>query len=197
MPELTLVRHAATALNEQHRYQGRSDPPLSEAGRRQALLLGRRLQGRVFDRVVCSAAARCTQTVALALPGVSSTIDPRWRELDFGEWEELTHEQCAAAHPERLRAWIEDPALHAPPGGESLEALRQRVDRALAELPAGDRVLVITHGGPIRHAVARALGAEWRHAARMRISACGITRLSLYPDGGYLLALNETGHLEP
>lgn len=196
MLELTLVRHASTALNETRRYQGWIDPPLSERGRSEALRLRSRLHGASFDRVLCSDLLRCRETLELALPDCTPEADPRLRELGFGGWDGLTYEECLALDPARLRDWIDDPIGATPPEGEPFEAFRGRVDAVLGALPAEGHVLIVTHGGPIRRVLTRALALEWRHVVLMQLSPGGITRLAIHPDGGHLLCLNDTAHLE-
>lgn len=196
MLRLTLVRHASTALNEAHRYQGWTDPPLSERGQAEALRLGERLRGERFDRVLASDLRRCTETAALALPGAPTEAGPRFREMDFGAWDGRTYDECRVTYPDRLRRWIADPERESPPDGEAFDAFAARVDAAVDALPPEGSVLLIAHGGPIRRIVARALGLAWSRVVLMQLSACGITRLALHPEGGHLLCLNDTSHLE-
>jgi broad specificity phosphatase PhoE len=193
---LTLVRHASTVLNEQRRYQGWTDPPLSACGRREARLLGERIATAHFDALVSSDSRRCVETAALALPERTIATDRRWRELDFGAWDGRTYAECEASQPDLLRAWIGDPAGVTPPGGEPFAGFCRRVDGAVDALPREGQALLIAHGGPIRRVLAAALGLQWRQVALMQISACGITRVALHPTGGHLLTLNDTAHLE-
>lgn len=196
MLRLTLVRHATTALNEQRRYQGWVDPPLSERGRAEAGRLRERLGGGSYDQVLCSDLARCTETLALALPQGAPRADPRLRECSFGAWDGWSYDQCLAADPERLRGWVEDPTVRHPPGGEAFAEFARRVDDVVDGLPEQGRVLLVAHGGPIRRILCRALGLEWGHAVRMQLSPCGITRLALHLEGAHLLTLNDTCHLD-
>jgi len=196
MLELTLVRHASTELNESNRYQGRLDPPLSPRGRREAELLGDELRGQHFDLLIHSGMRRTAETATIALPGSSFTIDPRLGEFDFGEWDGLTYDECAAADARLAEWWITDPTRYSPPGGESYAAFADRVDRALGELELRGSALLITHGGPIRRILASALGLEWHHVVLFQLSPGGITRLALHPEGGHLRSMNETMHLK-
>lgn len=193
---LTLVRHASTALNEARRYQGWCDPPLSGRGRAEARRLAERLAGERFTRVVASDLLRARDTAGIALPGAEVLPDPRLREMDFGAWDRLTYPEAERLGGERLRRWISDPLGTCPAGGEPFDAFAARVDAAMDALPAEGMALVVTHGGPIRRAVARAIGLEWSQAVLMQLSPCGITRLALHPEGGHLLCLNDTAHLE-
>ncbi|MBW3655640.1 MAG: histidine phosphatase family protein [Gemmatimonadetes bacterium] len=195
MLRLTLVRHGSTALNEQRRYQGAMDAPLSERGREEARRLGGRLRRERFDAVVSSDLVRCTGTAALAC-AQGAVPDPRLREMDFGRWDGRTYDECLAADGERFRRWIDAPEREAPPGGEAFAHFAARVDAWTDGMPAEGSVLAFAHGGPIRRIIARALGLAWGQVVLMEVSACGITRLVLHPGGGHLVSLNDTAHLE-
>jgi alpha-ribazole phosphatase len=78
-----------------------------------------------------------------------AVIDPRWRELDFGDWDGLAP---GAIDPAALGRFWEDPDAFPPPGGESWSALVGRVGAAIAALPP-EPTLVVTHGGPMRAAL--------------------------------------------
>src|SRR3954453_14453058 len=81
---LVFVRHGQSTYNAQMRLQGQADPPLSETGRAEARLLAQSLPP--FERVVTSDLVRASETAALlGYPGAER--DPRWREIDIGEWE--------------------------------------------------------------------------------------------------------------
>ena len=83
MPEIILVRHAATAWSG-IRYCGRSDPPLSEAGHAQAARLASTLgQALPTDaRIISSPSlrARATAEAIAAAAGLGPVeADERWR----------------------------------------------------------------------------------------------------------------------
>lgn len=198
MLELTLVRHASTALNEARRYQGRSDEPLSALGRSQAVRLRPRLREVDYDAVIRGDAKRCAETLELGLPGRAGEVDPRLRELGFGRWEGRTYSECEALDSRILRAWIADPSAAAPPGGESFAEFCRRVDDWLdgfRHAGRAGRAVVVAHAGTIRRIVARTMDLEWRHVAAMKLDTCGITRLELYRGGARLICLNDTAHL--
>ncbi len=83
---------------------------------------------------------------AIALPPV---IDPRWRELDFGDWD---GQASGTVDPDALGAFWDDPDANPPPGGERWSSLVARVSAALADL-APRTTLVVTHGGTMRAAL--------------------------------------------
>lgn len=142
--ELWLVRHGETEWTCAGKFCGRSDPPLTERGRGDALALRPLLANETFDRFVSSPSVRALETARLAYgdPGP----DPRLQELDFGELEGLSWYECG----DELRQSLGEYDGFCAPGGESVAALGERVLAALHELGAG-RHLVVTHGGVIRY----------------------------------------------
>lgn len=141
--DLWLVRHAATDWTQARRFCGWSDPPLSQEGRGQARALRPRLKNQSFDSVVSSSSLRAVETARLAYG--EPLPDDRLRELDFGDLEGVTWEDCSK---EMRTALLACETFHAP-NGESVADMKERVDAALAELGEGQH-LVVTHGGVIR-----------------------------------------------
>ena len=92
---------------------------------------------------------------ALALP---LTIDPRWRELDFGDWDGYP---SGAVDQDTLGQFWEDPDANPPPGGERWSALVARVAAALADL-APVPTLIVAHGGSMRAALHILCGFDQR-----------------------------------
>ena len=72
------------------RHTGRTDVPLTEAGREEARSLAPRLAGREFSRVLMSPLSRAVETCELA--GLAAQAERREEllELDYGEYEGLT-----------------------------------------------------------------------------------------------------------
>jgi broad specificity phosphatase PhoE len=160
---IVLIRHAATAWSGR-RYSGRSDPPLSTAGRRAAETLAARLAVTLPAgvRIIASPSRRARETATIlataAAPAVLE-IDARWMEADFGVADGLTFEDIEARSPAlaaRLAAGDVDIDW---PGGETAVALHDRVAAAwTAILATGRPTVVVSHAGPIRIAVALASG---------------------------------------
>jgi alpha-ribazole phosphatase len=110
-------------------------------------------QARSFDctRLISSdlrRARRCAEAIG------TPAIDARWRELDFGDWDGRSASEIDDA---ALGRFWNDPDAFPPPAGERWSALRTRVGAALAALPP-EPTLVVTHGGPMRAAIAELCG---------------------------------------
>jgi probable phosphoglycerate mutase len=157
---LLLVRHGQSTFNAQARLQGQADPPLSEAGRREAELLAPALARFEDGRVITSDLRRARETAAL-LGYPDALPDPRWREIDVGAWAgRPLSEFPGGSEP----AWRGGP-LHAS-DGETWDELQARVGDAVDELiAAGGSWLVICHGGVVRAALSHVTGADPQRVA--------------------------------
>ncbi|KFN08091.1 MAG: histidine phosphatase family protein [Paenibacillus macerans] len=146
--EWWLIRHGLTEWNVQHRYQGHSDPALlpGEASGLEPLRL--ELAGVDFSAVYSSDLVRCRQTLEYARPDLMErcVADRRLREMDFGAWEGRTYEMMK--DDASYRAWIDDPQRVTPPGGESWQAFRARLEGVRQELAAYSQALAA--GGRLR-----------------------------------------------
>jgi broad specificity phosphatase PhoE len=145
--QLLLVRHAQSAWNEQRRWQGRADPPLSDLGVRQAATAGARL-GTV-DAIVSSPLERAHHTAQILANAVGVgpvVLEPDLVERDVGEWSGLTRAEIEAQWPDFLDSG------RRPPGFEADEVVLARahaaIDRLVTAFGAGT-ILVVTHGGLI------------------------------------------------
>ncbi|HKP19333.1 MAG TPA: histidine phosphatase family protein [Gaiellaceae bacterium] len=147
MTTILLARHGETDWNVERRVQGHTDRPLNETGRAQARSLADELAGDEIDVVYSSDLIRAHETARIVADrrGLGVTAIPELRERDFGTWEGLTDDDILARFPD---------AHHRPWGdAETKEEMAQRVMEALRRISAahgGARVLVVTHGGPLR-----------------------------------------------
>jgi probable phosphoglycerate mutase len=148
---LLLVRHAESEWNAERRWQGWSDPPLSEHGRTQSVHAVAQIPETVRS-IVSSDLHRARETaeiIASELGLGEVTVDAGWREIDVGDWSGLTMDEVKERHPEAYADWRAG-RLDAYPGGESRAAHRSRLLAAIARLSAREPnadVMVVTHGG--------------------------------------------------
>ena len=169
MATLLLARHGETDWNRDGRWQGQADPPLNEAGRRQAAELAATLAG--VDAIYSSDLARARETAAIVAATLARRVrtDPRLREVDIGEWSGLRTDEIERRFPAGYRRWATWES-HGWTDGESYEEMAARVLEAIREIGSrhrGGRVLVVTHGGPIRTIEAHLRGVELREARRL------------------------------
>jgi alpha-ribazole phosphatase len=148
--QLFLLRHGVTTGHG--RYCGSTDVALTQEGWRQ---MWAAVEGGEWDRIVSSPLQRCREFAASLAEryGLPLHDDTRLRELHFGEWEGLSVDELMTKQPEALRLFWKDPGRHAPPGAEQLNEACARVLSFWHEAlrwETEERVLAVTHGGPMR-----------------------------------------------
>ncbi|KAB2942612.1 MAG: histidine phosphatase family protein [Hyphomicrobium sp.] len=156
MTLIDLIRHGETETPA--RLLGRTDPPLSEAGWGQ---FERQTAERAWDAIVSSPLQRARMPAAqlASARGVALRVDNDWAELDFGAWDgrALDELQADAATADAVAALYQRADASGAPGGESWSCLQARVARAIDRLlgePLVASLLVVTHAGPMRAAIA-------------------------------------------
>jgi ribonuclease H / adenosylcobalamin/alpha-ribazole phosphatase len=200
-PTVTLLlRHGQTPMSVQKRYAGTSDVPLTEVGVQQAVAAAKHLASAGVGVIVTSPLQRAVQTAqeVATVTGAPVVTDADFRETDFGAWEGLTFADVRQRWPDELRAWLADPAT-APPGGESLAEVGERVTAALQRVLAGfqrQTVLIVSHVTPIKTLVAAALLAPPAALHRMHLDVAALCEIDWYADGPAVLrSFNRTDHL--
>jgi len=186
---LVLVRHGESTWNAEDRLQGQADPPLSARGRAQAEESLERVRVFAPDTVVSSDLVRAVATAEI-LGYADPLLDPRWREVDIGEWTGRIGGEVRAEAPEAFADWRA--GRRPAPGGEEAPAFMARVEGAALEQLAGEgTVLVICHGGPIRVACAALLGVDLHRLAGVGNGSATVLerngtaiRLVAYNQGG-------------
>ncbi|MFL5869229.1 MAG: histidine phosphatase family protein [Thermoleophilaceae bacterium] len=150
-PEAILVRHGETEWSRTGKHTGRSDIPLTDAGRRDAEVLRGSLSSRPFARVFSSPLSRALDTCRLAGLGAVAETRDELLEWDYGDYEGLTTPEIREQRPD-WSLWRDG-----CPGGEGPDDVAARVDRVIAEVRAADGdVALFAHGH-----VLRVLSARW------------------------------------
>ena len=165
MTTIFLARHGESDWNVEKRFQGHSDRPLTERGRKQARALADLVGAEKIDAVYTSPLSRARETaeIVAARAGLEAVALPELREVDTGSWSGLSRADVEARFPEGFARWRSGGSGWE--NGESYDEMAERVIGALRKIaedhPDG-RVLVISHGGPIRaiHAAAEGLAIK-------------------------------------
>ena len=170
VPTIYYIRHGETEWNALGRLQGTQDIPLNDLGRKQAASAGAILAG-LFARdgrnetsleFVASPLVRARSTMelvrgSLSLPPDQYAIDPRLREIGYGQWEGATLAQMQVEDPDLFARRQTDKWTVSPPGGESYVEVQARVNDWYRQLTAD--TVAVAHGGTAR-ALMVALGLE-------------------------------------
>lgn len=133
--ELYAIRHGESEANRRGAYAGWAQVGLTDKGREQAALLGRRLKGIAFDAVFSSDLLRTRQTTELVLPGVPYEVSDKLREIHVGILEGRTREEARKEFGEvRRQFWMQYD--YTGEGGENEDDVRRRVAAFMEELAA-------------------------------------------------------------
>ena len=152
-----LIRHGKTEANERRLYCGSTDLHLSEAGREELRSL---VYAITPERFVTSGMKRTDETLRILFGNVPFSVDTRFREVDFGDFEMKSYEMLKD-DPAYQRWLTGDNERNVPPGGESGVQMTRRVLEAFSELPDG--TALITHGGVIAAIMASLFPQEGKH----------------------------------
>ena len=167
---LHLLRHGEPALTG--RMLGRTDSPATTAGVAACVA---RASGLDVTRRIASDLSRARACAEAIGP---TEVDPRWRELDFGDWDGLA---ASDIDPEALRQFWNDPDAAPPPGGERWSDLVARVRAAIVDL-SPEPTLIVTHGGAIRAALHVLCGFDLRACWSFALPYAALVTLEVW-DG--------------
>jgi len=202
--DLLLIRHGETSWNQEQRYQGQQDSPLSEQGILQAEKTAAFLADMHIDAVYTSDLLRAKRTAeVIARPhGLTPIADPRLREINFGEWEGLTRHEVQANYPELFAARFRDHLNVRVPGGELPGEVAERLLDFVRELEsrhAHQTVVAVSHGGALRLLIASLMGIPLDRSYCLHMDNLGISHLSARTGRGRCVwqahYINSTAHL--
>lgn len=193
---VTVMRHGAVD-GPANVLRGSSDTPLSDTGWKQMRAACAALNAPV-TAIASSPLARCSafaQELA-ARHALPLSLHHDLREIDFGDWENLTPDAAQTATPELFAKFQTSPEGASPPEGEPFDAFKQRVLAAFEACLAqsrGGHLLMVTHAGVMRVLLASLMNMPWADTYRVAIPAAGGFRLScLEGHAPYLLNLNTS-----
>jgi broad specificity phosphatase PhoE len=185
--QIFLCRHGETEWTLSGRHTSFSDIPLTENGKEQAILLGKRLRDVQFQKAFLSPMIRAKQTFELAaLRTRARVIEPDAMEWNYGQYEGLTLAQIQAIQP---RWNIFDDGCR---GGESPDEVAARADRFLKSiLKESGNIAVFTHGHFARVLAARWIGWPLQFGKHLTISVASISILGHEHDERAIKLWNE------
>jgi len=196
MTVLLLVRHGLTDATGERLYGRTEGVHLSERGRAQAEDLARRLDALPIEAVYTSPLERCRETAGpiAAFAGVRVRTASGLLETDTGEWTGRSFKQIG-----RTRLWRRIRVLPSSarfPAGESLTEVQARAIRALDRIVEGHPkglVAVVSHGDPIRLALAHYAGVPLDLFQRLEVEPASVSAVALGSGPPRILRVNDTG----
>ena len=162
---LHLLRHGQVEGYQEKRYNGQGDVRLTDLGRQQSAVFAGRFQHHKLSAIYSSDLYRCrvaADQIAL-LQNIAPVYREDLRELHIGDWEGRTWEQLQQEYPELWQARLNDIVNVAPPGGESMLQMAERIRPVVKEIinaHVGGEIVLVAHGGVNRAILLDAIGAS-------------------------------------
>lgn len=186
MTLIYLLRHAESIANKEGILAGRVDGiSLSKAGKAQSQRIARSLKNQSFSKIYTSPLQRCRETIApfLLTARKRAKVEKSFIEMDYGRW---SGRKLSELRKERLWKVIQSqPSKVKFPSGESFIGAASRIRRGLnkvaRENPNG-RVLVVTHGDPIKIALQLAMKGDLNFFQKIVIDP-GTVSIIEWPSG--------------
>ena len=199
MATLLLIRHAVVATTGKRLYGTSPGVHLSDRGREQAARLAERLRAIRLAAVYSSPLERCLETAEPLVAGraLEVTVLPELGEVDMGSWTGRTFASLS-----RLPAWRlsrTQPSAFRFPEGEALLEVQARVIDSVGKIARRhrrDTAAVVTHGDPIRLALAHFAGIHFDLFQRLEVAPASVSALALGDGPPRILRINDTADLD-
>jgi broad specificity phosphatase PhoE len=192
---LVLLRHGETEWSKSGRHTSRTDLDLTDVGQERAKMAAEALAELELDQplVLSSPMRRALRTAELAGLAVDE-VSPLLSEWYYGDYEGLTTPEIRETVPDWL-IWT-----HGAPGGESVEAVTIRADRAvesaLRKMESRD-VVFVGHAHFSRSVIARWVELPVPNGIRFAMAPASIAVLGFEHGVRQIIAQGLTGHQDP
>jgi alpha-ribazole phosphatase len=195
-----LIRHAIVDENARAILYGIMDVPLCEASLLEQAPMYRALAARLprpaaWKVTPLSRTRRTAGAIfGAGYPHAELAVEPDLIEQSLGEWQGLPHAELPARLTLPKHAFWPLAGGERPPGGETMEEVIHRVGAALEHLAtrhADGDVVIVSHGGAIRGAVAHCLRISPDSALHLVVQNLSLTRLERSPEGWRVVCVNE------
>lgn len=196
------VRHGETDWNVETRIQGNLDIGLNEKGQWQARRLSLALAAREPIAAIYSSDLLRARDTARAIADATQRplhLVAGLRERGFGLFQGKTYAEVEAQHPEEALRWRKRDPEWAPPQGESLMALRERVldtARTLAARHLDEQIVLVAHGGVMDMLYRAATGMGLQAPRTWNLGNAAANRLLWSSEGFTLVGWSDTSHLD-
>ncbi len=163
--KIYLIRHGQSKANEQNLFLGHGDLDLTEKGYEQARLTAKYLSKFNIDKIYSSDLKRAFHTAeqTAKLFGLEVVLDKDLRELDCGEWDQLTFEQIKQKYPQTFSKFMSDMANAYCDGGESIAEFQKRIISAIKQIAdenANKTIAIFSHAAAIKVFIGYCVGKD-------------------------------------
>ena len=199
---LYFLRHGQTALSREDVFCGSGlDPELTPEGMEMAQAFAKAYGKTEWHAVYCSSLRRSITTAQPLCDALQINLQARaeLNEIAYGRWEGLTKDQVSKEFPDEYNRWLDDPAWHAPTGGESAVVIAQRSLHVIGQIQkqfVSGNVLIVSHKATIRIILCSLLGIDiglFRY--RLACPVGSVSMVEFTSTGPMLKALADRSHL--
>ena len=206
MTRLIFIRHGQSEANQQNRFAGQTNVPLTELGKAQAKCAAEYITKREkIDKIYSSDLQRAHNTAlpVSELTGIPITDAKELREICAGIWEGRLASEIEIEYEKEFRTWRKDYSNARLPGGESVQEVYERVIpfvKQIARENDGLTILFASHASPVRAVDCNAQGWGWQKMSDVpfvKNSAISIFEYDPATDTLSPIERNITEHLDP
>ena len=193
---LWFLRVGQSAYNRRRAFMGHADGGLTRLGQAQVHAAIEMIRRQRIMRVHAAPQLICQEAAQIVVTQwqVPVTTETAWADQDLGQWTGLTWREAGRRDPAIMQARMTDPVQSAPPGGESLAQVAERVMqgwRQLQQVAHGQRVIVVTAGLPIQIVLCALLRVPLQNHWMWRMDYGGWTAIELYNGTPIVRCINQ------
>jgi broad specificity phosphatase PhoE len=194
---LLLIRHAEVEARYQRVFGGSIDMDISPRGQAQAVALAEFLRHKPLNGLYASPMKRVQQTLAPLLNNGAPrpVVMPELREMDFGDWTGLNHQEVLQKFGVSASAWLDQVENGAIPNAENGATHRARIEPCLRQILSshtGQTVAIYCHGGVTRMVLAILLELPLPKTDAFHIDYASVTEVTVGPERTRIELLNFT-----
>ena len=196
-----IVRHGQTNWNILGKTQGHGNSDLTEKGEEQAFELAKTIKEYPIDYIYSSDLGRAVQTAEIvgSQIGIDTYKTKSLREMGFGDWEGLLIDEIKKHHEKTYETWRNTPHLVNIPNGETLDIIKDRVDRFINELNEkydNKHILLVSHSVTVRVMLLSFLNSSMENIYRIKQDNTALNIVEYRDYGPVIIKMNDTSHIK-
>ena len=196
-----IARHGQTEWNILGKTQGHGNSPITEKGLAQANELAEGMDKNPLDMIISSDLGRAMQTAEAVVKRFVIEVQPTeaLREMGFGEWEGRLIPEITEKYPEIYKTWRNEPHLAKIPGGETLDVIKERLEKFIDELNEkydNKNILLVSHSVTVRVLLLLMLDSPMKNIYRIKQDNTALNIVEWRNYGPVVTKMNDTSHIK-
>ena len=201
MKKIYLIRHGESQWNTLKKIQGQKDIPLTNKGREQAALAGKKLSEMNIDVIYSSDLKRASETANIIgkIIGIEPIYNKNLREINFGIWEGLSNDSMNHKYREEVYLWRKEPEKLNIQGAENLYQVQKRTMNFLNPILTNEKdenILIVSHGVTLKTIILNILNMDLIYFKNLTIDNTGLSIIEFREYNRVLKLFNDISHLK-